>query len=270
MIHNICKFNATQTNAGSDSISILNFVYEKEFDNPHYIAYSAYRLYMVVKGEGYIDTFNSRKALQTGDVFLTEPATSYCITNTNELELLYVSFIGLKMDSLLKRIDLPGNGALRNRSDLLPFWTAAFELAVDSNVDLIAESILLYTFGAFSIKDDHPESDEYKKHVLKIKKQVEDRFSDPSLELRTLCRENYYNPKYMSRVFAKYMGVTFSEYLLQLRLNNSIRLIERGLTSVKEIAFLSGFSDASYFTRVFKKTTSKTPTQYICEIANKK
>ena len=59
------------------------------------------------------------------------------------------------------------------------------------------------------------------------------------------------------------MGWLFTQYLRDLRIKRSIFLIEQGINSVKSIAILSGFSDALYFSTVFKQSVGLSPRDYI-------
>ncbi|MDR0351918.1 MAG: helix-turn-helix transcriptional regulator, partial [Opitutaceae bacterium] len=54
----------------------------------------------------------------------------------------------------------------------------------------------------------------------------------------------------------------FTELLLRIRLDNARRLLARDSSTVVEIAAACGFSEQSYFTRVFKKTFNETPLDY--------
>jgi two-component system response regulator YesN len=56
-------------------------------------------------------------------------------------------------------------------------------------------------------------------------------------------------------------GMSFVEYLTMLRINYSIRLLKEDKT-IGEISNLSGYADQYYFSRVFKKKTGFTPTEY--------
>lgn len=56
-------------------------------------------------------------------------------------------------------------------------------------------------------------------------------------------------------------GMSFVEYLTMLRINYSIRLLKEDKT-IGEISSLSGYADQYYFSRVFKKKTGFSPTEY--------
>ncbi len=264
---NTCKFSNGYKK--ERDIVILNFVRETDFSNPTFVSRSDFRFHIVASGEGCFSTFNRRYDLEAGDVFLTNPSTSYSVSSKNNLEMYYISFLGLNGYDLIERTDLGKKPFIKRKSDLLPFWKEQFEFAEKDNIDLIAESVLLYSFGHLCIMTQQNGFAKRETTVLLIKKQLDDNFTDPGIELNRICRENYYNPKYISTAFKKVVGMTFSTYLLQLRLNNTSNLIENGLTSIKQIALLSGFSDANYFARVFKKTFGITPTEYIIRFSKK-
>lgn len=67
----------------------------------------------------------------------------------------------------------------------------------------------------------------------------------------------------------KTTGVGFNEYLRNLRLENTRIILENGGISVKEAAASSGFNDALYFWRVFKKKYGIFPAKYPKLLKNK-
>jgi AraC-like DNA-binding protein len=65
-----------------------------------------------------------------------------------------------------------------------------------------------------------------------------------------------------SRQFRQVYGRTFQEHLLRLRIEKAKKLLTNPATSVTDICFAVGFSDASYFARAFNKVTGMTPTEF--------
>jgi len=70
------------------------------------------------------------------------------------------------------------------------------------------------------------------------------------------------SPFYFSKMFKLHSGETFSDYLTRLRIDQAKRLIANQDLSLKEICFKVGYKDPNYFSRVFKKVTGLTPTEY--------
>lgn len=70
------------------------------------------------------------------------------------------------------------------------------------------------------------------------------------------------NPNYISQVFKKSAGTTFSHYLTNLRINQARKLLTTTSQSINEVSLQSGFNDYFYFLKAFKKATGKTPGEY--------
>lgn len=85
-------------------------------------------------------------------------------------------------------------------------------------------------------------------------------FNDISIQ--SIAQKFTINPNYVSQLFKKEKGVTFTEYLTNMRVTYASNLLKTSDLSVNEVAEKSGFNDYFYFTRVFKKITSITPTAY--------
>lgn len=69
-------------------------------------------------------------------------------------------------------------------------------------------------------------------------------------------------PNYLSKLFKTDLNMTFSEFLLQVRLNEAKRLLLDPQYKVYEIANLVGIEDDKYFFKLFKKYVGVTPNQY--------
>ena len=65
-----------------------------------------------------------------------------------------------------------------------------------------------------------------------------------------------------SRAFRASFGITFKEYLLRVRIKEACRLLEKPDIAVTEVAYLSGFNDPSYFSKVFKRYAGVSPSVY--------
>lgn len=64
------------------------------------------------------------------------------------------------------------------------------------------------------------------------------------------------------RLFKHYTGISPIEFLNRYRLEMSCRLLRDTDTQITEIAYSTGFSQASYYNRVFTKEFGLTPSQY--------
>lgn len=86
---------------------------------------------------------------------------------------------------------------------------------------------------------------------------------DANLSLKELSKGLDINPSYLSREFSRYFeNMSFGEYIRKQRIEKAIELMQQPAYSLTEIAYLTGFSDQSHSTRIFKKHTLQNPSVY--------
>jgi len=84
-----------------------------------------------------------------------------------------------------------------------------------------------------------------------------------TLSLKEVSQSLHVHPTYLSREFSKYFDdLSFGDYIRKLRIEKAIQLLNDPVYSLSEIAYLTGFSDQSHFTRIFKKHTGKKSITY--------
>lgn len=247
--NNICKFI---TNAGETKIETINFVYETKNgsemkQNPHH------SIYLVTDGNGFLQTDVWKKELHPGMVFFTFSGIPFCITGTEELRYCYIGFRGQRAQELFDRFRIsPAYCIFPVGAGLLSFWQNSLGKANEKNLDLISESVLLYTFSQLV------PTEESKTGQLsgKLISYVENHFTDVDLTLESISEALHYHPKYVSRLFKEAVGISFSEYLKNTRIQHAICLMEQGVTSVKNVALLSGFRSPFIFPTSFTKSSA--------------
>lgn len=70
-----------------------------------------------------------------------------------------------------------------------------------------------------------------------------------------------YSKYYFSRCFKEVTGSTVNEYINRVRINYAYKKLREGISSVGEVSSACGFSDISYFTKIFKKYTGILPSK---------
>ncbi len=82
------------------------------------------------------------------------------------------------------------------------------------------------------------------------------------LSLKTLASLVSTNPSYLSTCFKKETGHTLTEYVTEKRIQHAIFLLNATNMQVQTIASYCGIPDVCYFSKIFKRLTGKTPTEY--------
>ncbi|MBE7042666.1 MAG: helix-turn-helix transcriptional regulator [Ruminococcaceae bacterium] len=253
---NICKF---VTQSSDSKMKTSNFVYETK-NSVNVKRTEEHAIYLVTSGEGCLCTDLFKKELVTGTVFFTFSGIPFRIKQKEHIEYIYISFHGLRSQELFDRFQIsPSNCIFRGHEGLLSFWQTALGKANESNLDLISESVLLYTFSQMTPTEGTKEQD----LVSTLLSYIENHFTDTNLTLASTAEELRYNAKYISRVFKENVGISFSEYVKNIRIQHAVFLMEQGVTAVKNVALLSGFRDPFYFSNVFHQTLGMAPSDYL-------
>ena len=89
---------------------------------------------------------------------------------------------------------------------------------------------------------------------------IHDNYTDVTLQ--SIADHFSYTTRSMIRFLKKYTHKTFTEILRDFRLLSACNMLRYSNTSIDEIALQTGFSERSYFDRVFKQTFAVTPAEY--------
>ncbi|MGH4050855.1 MAG: PocR ligand-binding domain-containing protein [Clostridium sp.] len=99
-------------------------------------------------------------------------------------------------------------------------------------------------------------------HIIKKSMEfINDNVSN-NISLDSVAEYVYLSPSYFSRLFKKEMGINFIDYLNKVRIEESKKYLTDLSSSLSDIAHNVGFTDQSYYTKVFKKIEGISPGQY--------
>ncbi len=142
---------------------------------------------------------------------------------------------------------------IAERDEKKPFYKAAIMGEVIN--------ILLYLFRNYI--DEDAEKNVSGKHIEVVKKSI--------TYMKKHCREKIsvsdiadcigYSKYYFCRVFKQATGFTVNEYLNSLKVEQAYTYLKKDGLSISEAAVKCGFSDPSYFTKIFKKYMHTLPSQ---------
>lgn len=104
-------------------------------------------------------------------------------------------------------------------------------------------------------------STELLKRLEDILRRVQTDWKEP-LSLSELAAEQFVSESYLSRIFRKHLGMTFTEYLVSIRLEHAAAALRESQASVTEIAYDNGFKSVNSFIEYFRERYGTTPGQY--------
>jgi AraC-like DNA-binding protein len=203
----------------------------------------------------------------------------------------FISKYDLK-DNALKTVSAIVRGADTDRHDIASqasgLWAISAGLShnIRNDQKLLEQGMLiydaLYSWAKYLQKEKHTQNpvdnlllEVYKKFlkqktakkktpawVKELKEIIQDQI-DTNLSLTNISKSLDIHPSYLSREFSKHFNnFSFGEYTRKMRIEKAIELMKTSPYSLTEIAYLTGFSDQSHFTRIFKKHTDQNPSAY--------
>lgn len=101
----------------------------------------------------------------------------------------------------------------------------------------------------------------YSRIISRAKKYVENHFNE-DISLKEAADEVNLNPSYFSTLLKKYTGLSYSEYLIQVRVEKAKGLLAKSDYKVYEVGEKVGYQNIYYFNRIFKKVTGLSPGEY--------
>ncbi|WP_169082151.1 response regulator [Paenibacillus sp. PL91] len=98
--------------------------------------------------------------------------------------------------------------------------------------------------------------------VILTKKFIDRNYGMPTLTLGDVAEGVQVSPTYLSKQLKRELGLSFIDYLTEVRIRKAIQLMSDPLFKVYEIAEKVGYSSQHYFSSAFKKVTGTSPMVY--------
>jgi two-component system, response regulator YesN len=152
-----------------------------------------------------------------------------------------------------------------DNSELLYYYSGDLIVIFQTdNLDSIKTELINITndIGKVYQKDN---AQKYSMVINQIMDEIDKHISNPDLTLKWLAQEVIFmNKDYLGKQFKKETGQTFTEYLMQYRMNLAKELItQSNKLQISDVAEKIGFkNNPAYFSRAFKKFTGLTPLTY--------
>lgn len=97
--------------------------------------------------------------------------------------------------------------------------------------------------------------------ILNIIEYINEHYTE-KLSLNSIAETYFLSIPYLSKIFKKYIGVNFSDYLTSIRLSNSVTELINSDLSIESIAEKNGFPNTRSFVSSFKKQYNSLPSEY--------
>lgn len=96
--------------------------------------------------------------------------------------------------------------------------------------------------------------------VNEAKKYLEKHYPQP-VKLEDVAASLKVSPFYLSRIFSRESDFSLFEYLNDVRMRKARELLHEGRHIVADVAYMTGFEDSNYFSKVYKRHYGHSPSQ---------
>ncbi|WP_407506128.1 AraC family transcriptional regulator [Elizabethkingia miricola] len=102
------------------------------------------------------------------------------------------------------------------------------------------------------------------KRIIDAQSYIRKHFAQQKLTLDDIAEQACLTPQAFCRSFKKRTGITYIQYLNELRVQRACKLLtSSGMNSISSVAFNSGFNSLTNFNRVFRTIMKYSPKEYL-------
>jgi AraC-like DNA-binding protein len=231
-------------------------------------------LYYVSKGKGVYTPGGTKYPALAGDIFAVYPNTVIkCRSDAKEPWSLYsVTFDGIDARLLLNAASFQPKTPLRHLEErvsggLVKIMEGFYALRDQSLFGSILSTATLHVLLSLLIRTaswnpaDMPSGWTGTVHFQKAVNFIGEKYSQ-AIGVDDIADHVCVSRSRLFQIFKQQIFMSPQQYLTGYRIREALNLLENRTGSVKEIALAVGIEDSQYFSRVFKKATGKSPTEW--------
>lgn len=262
----------------------------KEITFPPFTPYDC-RLFYTYKGHGAISIGNEKYDMPQGSLMLWGSSIPYHLISPHDNSVVYIAVsFDFTYDNFEKNYPIPPDiienfkqeNVLENINFInLPLFNKPVylnnmqlvenelleienefshrKLYYNIKISSIFESILLT--AARRISSINSDNEESKNKANAIINYIHNHYME-NLRNQDVGELFNYHPNYVNNLMVVHTGLSLHQYVIALRISKAIDLLEATNMQINEIAYAVGFKDICHFSRYFKKTTGRNPSDF--------
>lgn len=225
-----------------------------------------YYLIYITEGVLCFDSLGISTKLKPFDVIVLPPNTPYvqALTESNELNYLWVHFTGNNVESILSQFEIrkfPFINKVSQSNHLQTRFQRLFDCFIKNDAfmerDLCASLEKLLIELARAIRENDNPRVSLSKSLSYINNNFNTQIKIPDLAKMESLSMTQYNLHFKNQI-----GMPPTKYIITLRMDLARELIESSNLSLVQIASMCGYEDYNFFAKVFKKHTGVSPKRF--------
>ncbi len=248
-----------------------------------------FELIFIEKGSGFQTINEVRFGYQKGAIFLLTPEDEHFFEIEETTTFTYIKFTEQlfleknadnpnskwqeKIERVLGNPNAEPQDIIKEENDRFKlFQLLAILRAEYERTDMFSRQATLELFGAMMLiiarnlhkKGNLPAIRQNKEveKVSTILAYIRQHISDKEkVKIKTIAEVHLMSPNYVSIFIKKHTGLSIQQLVMDTKLKTAERLLRQSNLTITQIATRLGFTDASHFTKIFKKHKGKKPSE---------
>lgn len=265
--------------------NIVTIEYYELFPNYHY-PYESHVFWEIVyvdNGKIICNFENQKLTLFQGEMLLINPNKmhSYEVSDIDAPSIIYICFesdsnilnsVTSKMTLNIKNLELISDIMRETNNTFVMPFKEKLRLLKNPNpggqqlVQIYLEQLLILLLRENMTKLNDVKffmsNIELENHVAKDIINILKNNIYNNIEMNYICCKTNYSKTYINNIFKKHIGDTVINYYKILKITEAKKLIRQNKHNITEISNMLQFDNPNYFSKVFKKYTNLTPSQY--------
>jgi len=252
----------------TDAARIASIGFEKRMSTDYYWDgrmrpndHNTYIFQYTVKGWGELQIGEQTMAVRPGEAFIVKVPSNHCYylpSESAEWEFLFITLEGTKAEECWNVLtdQLGPVVRLENAAPLIFLLQKTYQFAVKEGIeDTFVSSAYAYEFimglyrfarGLDQVKTNIPDD-------IRASVQFMAAHYHEPLSLEDIACHAGLSKYYFTNKFQKHMGTTPIQHLAKVRMQKAMELLTTTRKTIHEIAIETGYDNANYFSKVFKK-----------------
>lgn len=257
-------------NFGYDVMNCLCMACGTKADNTDFDKSSktkeSYKLYYVTQGKGMVTIDGIGFFVSEGQSFLTFPFSIVSLEpdKNNPWEYKWVEFKGFDAAWMISQTAFGKKHPVVDNINVIGFekYFDILEIqntAVYSQCRAIGKLVYLLSYY---IEHFPCKSNDNNNYTIMARNYIEKNYHNPEFSVQDVAKHIKIDRTYLYRLFKKETDMSVIDYINNCRIRKAQTMLIDKNISVKDVAYSVGFTDQMYFSKVFKKISGKTPTEY--------
>ncbi|MDD3403472.1 MAG: helix-turn-helix transcriptional regulator [Hespellia sp.] len=237
--------------------SILNFSEQLESKD---MVMRSYQYWIILSGSAVIEQEDNRFVLVSHDLLEIPPELSFSITSTEPLSIGCIELTDFFItNKKLKHVSYQ-NTAFVCKVFFFALDTQGMHIAHASKAKEIINQLMFEALMSMNLRKPQMSA-----AIFNFIEDVNEHYLDSDYQISKSIKQSGYSDSHFRKLFQNEVGTSPLHFLNNHRLEHAKKLMheKKEKTSIKEIALSSGFTDAYYFSRLFKQNEHMTPTEYL-------